>query len=166
MVGRNRRPTHTRQTQGSLRTVGWATRCPRCSPHLCIIQKQPEKTKSSHFNQLSCQRTACKQAVETRANISGCPIQRQSEKQNSLVSCQVIFCWLDWLSGCLTLHNCLMLLSFPLRPAERSIFFSGKSVRLFDGARSATSSHAAKKGCGVRVVRAANLHVGVAFLLL
>ena len=111
---------------------------------------------------------------------SGCPIPRQpenrrvgnslptllAEKQNSLVSCQVIFCWLDWLSGCLTLHNCLMLLSFPLRPAERSIFFSGKSVRLFDGARSATSSHAAKKGCGVRVVRAANLHVGVAFLLL
>ena len=103
---------------------------------------------------------------ERGANISGCPIQRQpenrrvgnslptllAEKQNSLVSCQVIFCWLDWLSGCLTLHNCLMLLSIPLRPAERSILFSETSVRLSDGARSATSSHAPKKGCGVREV--------------
>ena len=59
-----------------------------------------------------------------------------------------------------------MLLSSPLRPAERSILFSGKSVRLFDDARSAASSHAPKKGCGVREVRAANLHVGVAFLCL
>ena len=54
----------------------------------------------------------------------------------------------------------------PLRPAERSILFSEKSVRLSDDARSAASSHAPKKGCGVREVRVANLHVGVAFLLL
>ena len=55
-------------------------------------------------------------------------------------------------SGCLTLHNCLMLLPIPLRPAERSILFSGKSVRLFDDAQSAASSHAPKKGCAVREV--------------
>ena len=36
-------------------------------------------------------------------------------------------------------------------------------MRLFDDARSAASSHAPKKGCAVREVRAANLHVGVAF---
>ena len=59
-----------------------------------------------------------------------------------------------------------MLLLSPLRPAEQSVLFSGKSVRLFDDARSAASSHAPKKGCGVREVRAANLHVGVAFLCL
>ena len=45
-----------------------------------------------------------------------------------------------------------MLLPTPLRPAERSILFSGKSVRLFDDAQSAASSHAPKKGCGVREV--------------
>ena len=33
----------------------------------------------------------------------------------------------------------------PLRPAERSILFSGKSVRLSDDAQSAASSHAPKK---------------------
>ena len=43
---------------------------------------------------------------------------------------------------------------------------SGKSVRLFDDARSAASSHAPKKGCGVKEVCEADLHVGVAFLLL
>ena len=86
--------------------------------------------------------------------------------QNSLVSCQTIFCWIDWVSGCLTHHIRLMLLPFPLRPAERSILFSEKSVRLFDNARSAASSHAPKKGCAVREVRAANLHIGVAFLCL
>ncbi len=64
------------------------------------------------------------------------------------------------------LHIRLMLLPIPLRPAERSILLSGKSVRLFDDARSVASSHAPQKGCGVREVRAANLHVGVAFLLL
>ena len=63
-----------------------------------------------------------------------------------------IFGRLDCFSGCLTLHNWLMLLSSPLRPAERSILFSGKSVRLFDDARSAASSHAPKKGCAVREV--------------
>ncbi|EEP67565.1 hypothetical protein GCWU000324_01813 [Kingella oralis ATCC 51147] len=62
------------------------------------------------------------------------------------------FYWIDWLSGCLTLHNCLILLPSPLRPAERSIFFSGKSVRLSDDARSAASSHAPKKGCSLRKV--------------
>ena len=45
-----------------------------------------------------------------------------------------------------------MLLLSPLRPAERSILFSEKSVRLSDDARSAASSHAPKKGCGVREV--------------
>ena len=45
-----------------------------------------------------------------------------------------------------------MLLPIPLRPAERSILFSEKSVRLFDDARSAASSHAPKKGCVVREV--------------
>ena len=40
----------------------------------------------------------------------------------------------------------------PLRPAERSILFSGKSVRLSDDARSTASSHAPKKGCAVREV--------------
>ena len=59
-----------------------------------------------------------------------------------------------------------MLLLIPLRPAERSILFSGKSVRLSDDARSAASSHAPKKGCVVREVCEADLHVGVAFLLL
>ena len=44
--------------------------------------------------------------------------------------------------------------------------FFGNKRALSDGARSATSSHAPKKGYGVREVRAANLHVGVAFLLL
>jgi len=39
-------------------------------------------------------------------------------------------------------------------------------VRLSDDAQSAASSHAPKKGCAVREVRAANLHVGVTFLLL
>ena len=42
-----------------------------------------------------------------------------------------------------------MLLPSPLRPAERSILFSGKSVRLSDDARSAASSHATKKGCSL-----------------
>ena len=91
--------------------------------------------------------------------------KRQPEKQNRLVLSQTIFCWIDWLSGCLIHHKRLMLLLSPLRPAERSILFSGKSVRLSDGARSAASSYAPKKGCAVREVRAANLHVGVAFLL-
>ena len=54
----------------------------------------------------------------------------------------------------------------PLRPAERSILFSGTSMRLSDDAQSAASSHAPKKGCGVREVCEADLHVGVAFLLL
>ena len=40
----------------------------------------------------------------------------------------------------------------PLRSAEWSILFSGKSVRLSDDAQSATSSHAPKKGCAVREV--------------
>ena len=55
--------------------------------------------------------------------------------------------------------------ALPLRPAERSILFSGKSVRLSDDAHSAASSHAPKKGCAVREVCEADLHVGVAFLL-
>ena len=63
-------------------------------------------------------------------------------------------------------HKRLRLLPTPLRPAERSILFSETSVRLSDGARSATSSHAPKKGCGVREVCIADLYVGVAFLLL
>ena len=42
-------------------------------------------------------------------------------------------------------HKRLRLLPTPLRPAERSILFSETSVRLSDGARSATSSHAPKK---------------------
>ena len=42
----------------------------------------------------------------------------------------------------------------PLRPAERSILFSGKSVRLSDDAQSAASSHAPKKGCSLREVPA------------
>ena len=66
--------------------------------------------------------------------------------------------------GCLTFHKCLMLLPSPLRPAERSILFSGKSVRLSDDVRSTASSHAPKKGCAVREVCEADLHVGVAFL--
>ena len=45
-----------------------------------------------------------------------------------------------------------MLLPPPLRPAERSILFSGKSVRLSDDAQSAASSHAPKKGCSLREV--------------
>ena len=49
-------------------------------------------------------------------------------------------------------HNCLILLPPLLRSAERSILFSETSVRLSDGARSAASSHAPKKGCGVREV--------------
>ena len=60
----------------------------------------------------------------------------------------------------------LMLLPSPLRSAERSILFSETSVRLSDDTRSTASSHAPKKGCSLREVRAANLHVGVAFLLL
>ena len=40
----------------------------------------------------------------------------------------------------------------PLRPAERSILFSGKSVRLSDDAQSAASSHAPKKECSLREV--------------
>ena len=78
--------------------------------------------------------------------------KRQPEKQNRLVCCQAIFYWIDCLSGCLTLHKCLMLPSIPLRPAERSVLFSEKSVRLFDDAQSAASSHAPKKGCAVREV--------------
>ena len=78
--------------------------------------------------------------------------KRQPEKQNRLVLSQTIFCWIDWLSGCLIHHKRLMLLLSPLRPAERSILFSEKSVRLSDGACSAASSHAPKKGCGVREV--------------
>ena len=49
-------------------------------------------------------------------------------------------------------HNCLMLPPSPLRPAERSILFSEKSVRLSDDAQSAASSHAPKKGCSLREV--------------
>ena len=56
--------------------------------------------------------------------------------------------------------------ALPLRPAERSILFSETSVRLSDDVRSTASSHAPKKGCGVREVCEADLHVGVAFLLL
>ena len=58
-----------------------------------------------------------------------------------------------------------MLPPSPLRPAERSILFSETSVRLSDDVRSTASLHAPKKGCAVREVRAANLHVGVAFLI-
>ena len=39
-------------------------------------------------------------------------------------------------------------------------------MRLFDDAQSAASSHAPKKGCVVREVCEADLHVGVAFLCL
>ena len=87
--------------------------------------------------------------------------QRQPEKQksfgvlpNEFFTEQIGFSFATSLrsAGCLTLHNCLMLLPTPLRPAERSILFSGKSVRLFDDAHSAASSHAPKKGCGVREV--------------
>ena len=92
--------------------------------------------------------------------------QRQPEKQNRLAFCQTIFYWIDCLSGCLIYRNWLMLLLTPLRPAERSILFSETSVRLSDDVRSTASLHAPKKGCAVREVRAANLHVGVAFLLL
>ena len=74
------------------------------------------------------------------------------KKQNRLVFSHAIFYWIDWVSGCLTLLNCLMLLLPPLRPAERSILFSGTSVRLSDDAQSAASSHAPKKGCAVREV--------------
>ena len=90
------------------------------------------------------------------------------KKQNCLVFSHAIFYWIDWVSGCLTLLNCLMLLLPPLRPAERSILFSGTSVRLSDDAQSAASSHAQsaasshaqsaasshapKKGCAVREV--------------
>ena len=82
------------------------------------------------------------------------------KKQNRLVFSHAIFYWIDWVSGCLTLLNCLMLLLPPLRPAERSILFSGTSVRLSDDAQSAASSHAQsaasshapKKGCAVREV--------------
>jgi len=73
---------------------------------------------------------------------------------------------MDWLSGCLTHRIRLLLPLSPLRSAERSILFSGKSVRLSDDVRSAASSHAPKKGCGVGEVCEADLHVGVAFLLL
>ena len=72
------------------------------------------------------------------------------KKQNCLVFSHAIFYWIDWVSGCLTLLNCLMLLLPPLRPAERSILFSGTSVRLSDDAQSAASSHAPKKGCSLR----------------
>ena len=64
--------------------------------------------------------------------------------QNRLVLRQTVFCWIDWVSGCLTHHIRLMLLPFPLRPAERSILFSEKSVRLSDDVRSTASSHAPK----------------------
>jgi len=61
---------------------------------------------------------------------------------------------MDWLSGCLIHHKRLLLPLSPLRSAERSILFSGKSVRLSDDARSAASSHAPKKGCSLREVPA------------
>ena len=73
---------------------------------------------------------------------------------------------MDWISGYLTLHKCLMLLPLPYVQPNAASFFRKKSVRLSDGARSATSSHAPKKGCGVREVCEADLYVGVAFLLL
>ena len=80
-------------------------------------------------------------------------LHRQPEKAKLLgVLIRDFVCGIDWISGCLTLHNCLMLLPIPLRPAERSILFSGKSVRLSDDAQSAASSHAPKKGCAVREV--------------
>ena len=50
--------------------------------------------------------------------------------QNRLVLRQTVFCWMDWVSGCLTHHIRLMLLPFPLRPAERSILFSEKNRAL------------------------------------
>ena len=78
--------------------------------------------------------------------------QRQPEKTKPFGLSQTVFYWIDWLSGCLTLHYYLILPLFPLRPAERSILFSGKSVRLSDDTRSVASSHAPKKGCGVREV--------------
>ena len=49
-------------------------------------------------------------------------------------------------------HKRLKLPPIPLRPVERSILFSETSVRLFDDAQSAASSHAPKKGCGLREV--------------
>ena len=93
-------------------------------------------------------------------------IKGSLKKQNRLDSANVFFGRIDWGSGYLTYHKWLMLLPIPLRSAERSILFSETSVRLSDGARSATSSHAPKKGCGLREVCEADLHVGVAFLLL
>ena len=50
--------------------------------------------------------------------------------QNRLVLRQTVFCWMDWVSGCLTHHIRLILLPFPLRPAERSILFSEKNRAL------------------------------------
>ncbi|WP_369584095.1 hypothetical protein [Kingella oralis] len=93
-------------------------------------------------------------------------IKGSLKKQNRLDSANVFFGRIDWGSGYLTYHKWLMLLPIPLRSAERSILFSETSVRLSDGARSATSSHAPKKGCGLREVCEADLHVGGAFLLL
>ena len=57
-----------------------------------------------------------------------------------------------WVSGCLTLHNCLMLPPTPYVQPNAAFFISGKSVRLFDNAQSAASSHAPKKGCSLREV--------------
>ena len=58
--------------------------------------------------------------------------------------CQTVFyCGMDWISGCL----------IPPQPFTiATLSFSEKSVRLFDDAQSAASSHAPKKGCAVREV--------------
>ena len=82
-------------------------------------------------------------------SFSGCLWGMFSNQQ--LGSLKIIFQF----SGCLFWlihHKRLALLPIPLRPAERSILFSEKSVRLSDDAQSAASSHAPKKGCGVREV--------------
>ena len=90
------------------------------------------------------------------------PFQAAATNKGSLKTISQFSGCLFWLIH----HKRLKLPPTPLRPAERSILFSEKSVLLSDGARSATSSHAPKKGCSLREVCEADLHVGVAFLLL
>jgi len=88
------------------------------------------------------------------------------KKQNRLALCQTVFL-LDRLA--FRLPNASQLFdatALPLRPAERSILFSEKSVRLSDDARSAASSHAPKKGCSLREVPARRGRLSFAYFSL
>ena len=68
------------------------------------------------------------------------------KKQNRLVFSHAIFYWIDWVSGCLTLLNCLMLLLPPLFDATTPSPTSSRTEHSFFGNKRALVRRRAKRG--------------------